>query len=197
MIGKIIESDLIREFSGYKGLPIQTQKKVLTNVLTKGDKYFRSGDFLKMDEEGYLYFVDRTGDTFRWHGENVSTTEIENTVLKIIKNLQVACYGVEIPGAEGRAGMISIVHQDDIDLAELCRELQERLPTYAVPLFVRVVEKLEYTATEKVIKRNLREEAFNIKHIVDPIYFLDPVIKTYIPLTEDVYKKITDKEYRL
>ena len=197
LIGKIIESDLIREFSGYKGLAIQTQKKVLTNVLTKGDKYFRSGDFLKMDEEGYLYFVDRTGDTFRWHGENVSTTEIENTASKIIKNLQVACYGVEIPGAEGRAGMISIVHQDDIDLAELCRELQERLPTYAVPLFVRVVKKLEYTATEKVIKRNLREEAFNIKHIVDPIYFLDPVIKTYIPLTEDVYKKITDKEYRL
>ena len=197
LIGKIIESDLIREYSGYKGLPIQTQKKVLTNVLTKGDKYFRTGDFLKMDEEGYLYFVDRTGDTFRWHGENVSTTEIENTASKIIKNLQVACYGVEIPGAEGRAGMIAIVHQDDIDLAELCRELQEQLPTYAVPLFVRVVEKLEYTATEKVIKRILREEAFNIKHIVDPIYFLDPVIKTYIPLTEDVYKKIIDKEYRL
>ena len=196
LIGKIIERDLLREFSGYKGLSNQTQKKVLTDVLKRGDKYFCTGDFVKMDEEGYVYFTDRTGDTFRWHGENVSTTEIENTASKIIKNLQVACYGVEIPGAEGRAGMIAIVHQDDINLADLCRELQERLPTYAVPLFVRVVEKLEYTATEKIIKRKLREETFDIKHIVDPLYFMDPVSKTYIPLTEDVYKKIIDKEYR-
>ena len=197
LIGKITERDLLREFTGYKGLPNQTQKKVLTDVLKIGDKFFRTGDFVRMDEEGYVYFTDRTGDTFRWRGENVSTTEIENTASKIIKNLQVACYGVEIPGAEGRAGMIAIVHQDDINLADLCRELQERLPTYAVPLFVRVVEKLEYTATEKIIKRKLREEGFDIKHIVDPLYFMDPVSKTYIPLSEDVYKKIIDKEYKL
>ena len=196
LIGKIVENNLLREFAGYKGLPSQTQNKIMTDVFKKGDKYFRTGDFVKMDEEGYVYFNDRTGDTFRWRGENVSTTEIENTASKIIKNLQVACYGVEIPGAEGRAGMIAIVHQDDIDLAELCRELQERLPTYAVPLFVRVVEKLEYTATEKIIKRKLREEAFDINHIVDPLYFMDPVSKTYIPLTEDIYKKIIDKEYK-
>ena len=196
LIGIISDRDLTREFSGYKGLPNQTQKKVLTDVFKKGDKFFRSGDLFKVDEEGYLYFTDRRGDTFRWRGENVSTTEIENTASKIIKNIQVACYGVEIPGAEGCAGMIAIVHQDDINLADLCRELQEQLPTYAVPLFVRVVEKLEYTATEKIIKRKLREEAFDIKHIVDPLYFMDPVSKTYIPLTEDVYRKIIDKEYR-
>ena len=196
LIGKIVERNLLREFTGYKGLEDQTQKKVLTDVFMRGDKYFCTGDILKMDDEGYLYFVDRTGDTFRWHSENVSTTEIENTASKIIKNLQVACYGVEIPGAEGRAGMIAIVHQGDIDLAELCRELQERLPAYAVPLFVRVIEKLEYTATEKIIKRKLREEAFDINHIVDPLYFMDPVSKTYIPLTKDIYKKINDKEYK-
>ena len=196
LIGKIVEDNLLREFTGYKGLPSETRKKVLTDVFIRGDNYFHSSDILKMDEEGYLYFIDRIGDTFRWHGENVCTTEIENMASKIIKNLQVACYGVEIPGAEGRAGMIAIVHQDDIDLAELCRELQERLPTYAVPLFVRVVEKLEYTATEKIIKRKLREEAFDINHIVDPLYFMDPVSKTYIPLTEDIYKKIIDKEYK-
>ena len=193
LIGKIVENNLLREFTGYKGLPSETLKKVLTNVFIRGDKYFHSSDILKMDEKGYLYFIDRIGDTFHWRGENVCTTEIENMASKIIKNLQVACYGVEIPGAEGRAGMIAIVHQDDIDLAELCRELQERLPTYAVPLFVRVVEKLEYTATEKIIKRKLREEAFDINHIVDPLYFMDPVSKTYIPLTEDIYKKIIDK----
>ena len=197
LIGIITERDVTREFTGYKGLPSQTKKKVLTNVFKKGDKYFRSGDFVKMDEEGYVYFTDRTGDTFRWRGENVSTTEIENTISKIIKNVEVACYGVEIPGAEGRAGMIAIVHQDDINLADLSRELQERLPTYAVPLFVRLVKQLEYTATEKIIKRKLKEEAFDLKRIVDPLYFTDPVSKTYIPLTEDVYKKIVEKEYRL
>ena len=196
LIGKIVERNLFREFTGYKGLSNQTQKKVLTDVFSKGDRYFRTGDFLKMDEEGYCYFTDRTGDTFRWRGENVSTTEIENTASKIVRDLQVACYGVEVPGAEGRAGMIAVVHQDDVDLAELCRELQERLPTYAVPLFVRVVEKLEYTGTEKIMKRKFREEAFDIKHIVDPLYFLDPISKTYIPLTEDIYKKIIDNEYR-
>ena len=196
LIGKIVEKNPTREFTGYKSLPSQTEKKVLTNVFKKGDRYFRSGDILKMDDLGYLYFTDRTGDTFRWRGENVSTTEIENTTSKIIKNVEVACYGVEIPGAEGRAGMIAIVHQDDINLADLSKELQERLPAYAVPLFVRLVEKLEYTATEKIIKRKLREEAFDIKHIVDPVYFMDPVSKTYIPLTEDVYKKIIDNEYR-
>ena len=157
---------------------------------------FRSGDIVKMDDLGYVYFTDRTGDTFRWCGENMSTTEVENTTAKVYKNLQVACYGVEVPGAEGRAGMIAIVQQDGIDMDELSRELQQRLPTYAIPLFVRVVEKLEYTATEKIIKRHLREESFDIKHISDPLYFLDPASKTYIPLTEGVYKKICDKEYR-
>ena len=196
LIGKIIQNDLLREYTGYKGLSNQTQKKVLMDVFSRGDRFFRTGDIVKMDDLGYVYFTDRTGDTFRWRGENVSTTEVENTTAKVYKNLQVACYGVEVPGAEGRVGMIAIVQQDDIDMDELSRELQQRLPTYAVPLFVRVVEKLEYTATEKIIKRHLREESFDIKHISDPLYFLDPASKTYVPLTEGVYKKICDKEYK-
>ena len=151
-IGKIVQNDLLREYTSYKGLSNQTQKKVLSYVFSKGGHFFHTGDIVKMDDLVYVYFTDRTGDTFRWCGENVSTTEVENTTAKVCKNLQVACYGVGVPGAEGRAGMIAIVQQDGIDMDELSRELQQRLPTYAIPLFVCVVEKLEYTATEKIIK---------------------------------------------
>ena len=94
------------------------------DVFNRGDCFFRTGDIVKMDDLGYVYFTDRTGDTFRWRGENVSTIEVENTTAKVYKNLQVACYRVEVPGAEGRVGMIGIVHQDDIDMDESSRELQ-------------------------------------------------------------------------
>ena len=104
----------------------------------------------------------------------------------------MACYGVKIPGSEGRAGMITVVKQDDIDFVELAKEVQKRLPSYAVPLFVRLVDKLEYTGTSKIMKCQLK---FNIKCINDPVFFLEPVNKVYVPLTEDIYKKICDGEY--
>jgi len=163
----------------------------------KGDRYSCTGDILTMDEQGYLYFVDRSGDTFRWRGENVSTTEVENTVAKILNDSQVACYGVEVPGSEGRAGMIAVVKKDDIDFVEFAKEVQKRLPSYAVPLFVRLVDKLEYTGTSKIMKRQLKEESYNIKCINDPVFFLEPVNKVYVLLTEDIYKKICNGEYNL
>ena len=196
-VGKIIPKNIISQFDGYKGLESQTQKKILTDVFTKGDRYYRSGDIMRIDEEGYLYFADRSGDTFRWRGENVSTTEVENTVAKILNDSQVACYGVEVTGSEGRAGMIAVVKQNDIDFVQFGMEVQKRLPSYAVPLFVRLVDKLEYTGTSKIVKRQLKEESFNIRCTDDPVFFLEPVSKVYVPLTEDVYKKICDKEYRL
>ena len=197
LIGEIEPHNILREFDGYKGLLDQTQKKVLSDVFTKGDRYFRTGDILKIDEQGYLYFADRSGDTFRWHGENVSTTEVENTVTKIFKDLQVACYGVEIPGTEGRAGMLAIVKQETIDLAKISKELHKQLPSFAVPLFLRLVDKLDYTGTTKIMKHCLKEEAFNIHCVQDPLFFLDPVSKIYVPLTDDIYKKISSEVYRL
>ena len=196
IVGEIIPKSATRQFDGYKGLESQTRKKILTDVFTKGDMYFHSGDIMKMDEQGYLYFTDRSGDTFRWRGENVSTTEVENTVAKILNDSQVACYGVEITGSEGRAGMIAVVKQDDIDFVELAKEVQKRLPSYAVPLFVRLVDKLDYTSTSKIMKRQLKEESFNINCINDPVFFLEPVNKVYVPLTVDIYKKICDEEYK-
>lgn len=56
------------------------------------------GDVLVMDELGYMYFKDRSGDTFRWRGENVSTTEVEGMLSHILNQTDVAVYGVEVPG---------------------------------------------------------------------------------------------------
>ena len=72
----ISESSLNYKFSGYLN-PRETSKKIGHDIFKKGDSYFLSGDLFFTDEYGYVYFHDRIGDTFRWHGENVSTAEVE------------------------------------------------------------------------------------------------------------------------
>lgn len=74
-IGKILPNNPSRAFLGYVDEEA-SKKKVVYNVFTIGDSAFISGDILIADEFGYLYFKDRTGDTFRWKGENVSTSEV-------------------------------------------------------------------------------------------------------------------------
>ena len=96
-------------FQAYVNNKEGSAKKVITGVFKKGDVGFRSGDILIMDKYGYLYFRDRTGDTFRWRGENVSTSEVETVVANLCDHKEAVCYGVEIPGAEGKAGMVAIL----------------------------------------------------------------------------------------
>ncbi|BHF67268.1 hypothetical protein SprV_0301029400 [Sparganum proliferum] len=109
MVGYVKHNSPIRNFEGYINRK-ESSRKVLRNVKKQGDAYFLSGDLLVQDEEGYFYFVDRLGDTFRWRGENVSTTEVENIVSKVINFADCAVYGVEVPHNEGRAGMLSLVY---------------------------------------------------------------------------------------
>uniref|UniRef100_UPI00358E50C4 long-chain fatty acid transport protein 2-like n=1 Tax=Myxine glutinosa TaxID=7769 RepID=UPI00358E50C4 len=191
---------MLSKFSGYAGDPELTKKKLLCDVFKKGDVYFNSGDLLMQDEENFLYFVDRVGDTFRWKGENVATTEVEETLEALDFIQEANVYGVNVPGHEGKAGMASVVLKPESELN--CRKLYEHmvifLPTYARPLFVRVQDSMEVTGTLKQQKVKLVKEGFN-PSIHRNIYFLDihSAVKSYVPLTPQLYQDITCGRIRL
>ncbi|KAI1779247.1 fatty acid transporter [Hypoxylon cercidicola] len=179
------------------------EKRRVADVFAKGDLWFRSGDLMRLDSEGRLCFVDRLGDTFRWHSENVSTNEVGEVVSLFPQVLEANVYGVLVPNADGRAGCAAIVvaegvstRPEDIasgrglDLKGLAEHCLASLPRYAVPLFLRVVEQLEYTATMKLQKGRLRSEGIDLEVIekaakekgqaADVIYWLPPNEKTYV-----------------
>ena len=120
-------------FEGYTNAA-ETEKKVLGEVFAPGDAWFRTGDLMMRDAEGYFYFVDRIGDTFRWKGENVATLEVAEAIAACRGVTDVSVYGVTVPGHDGRAGMAAIVAGDGFDLQTLHARLRERLPAYAVPI---------------------------------------------------------------
>ena len=150
VIGKILKdaSKPGARFEGY-ATQAETDKKILRDVFKKGDVWFRTGDLMRKDENGYFYFVDRIGDTFRWKGENVSTTEVEEAIGQYANVLESNVYGVQVPGRDGRAGMAAIVAAPDLDLAAFREHLVKRLPDYARPVFLRIRTDIEVTATFK------------------------------------------------
>ena len=186
-----------RRFDGYEDKKA-TSKKVLRNVFKPGYEFFLSGDIMKMDEEGYVYFCDRTGDTFRWKGENVSTMEVEGVVQQILDHRDVTVYGVEVPGMEGRAGMAAIVGTEEtVNLAKLLQQLSLSLPAYAVPLFVRLSSSATTTGTLKLKKVDLRNEGYDVDKVPDPVFFLHPLLKTYVSLTNELQAEIANGNIRL
>lgn len=196
-IGKIVQNDPVRDFHGYADKSA-TKKKVVRDVFRKGDLAFLSGDILVMDDEGYLYFKDRTGDTFRWKGENVSTIEVENMISRVTGLSGVVVYGVEVPGTEGRAGMAAIIDRDDtLNLEQLYDGMTKSLASYARPLFIRTVKQVEMTGTFKLKKITVQKEGFNINIIKDKIFFLDVKKRAYVPLTAEIYNKIISGEIRV
>jgi len=188
LIGIIKEGDPIKDFQGYTDKESRN-KKLVRDVAKKGDAAFRSGDILVMDEYGYIYFKDRQGDTFRWKGENVSTAEVESVVSKVSNLKDAVVYGVQIPGTEGRAGMTAIVDEDNsLDLNILAFEMEKHLPSYARPLFVRVINQIDMTGTYKMKKLALQEEGFDITKISDRIYFY--LNGKYVSLGQELYTSI-------
>ncbi|XP_008565141.1 PREDICTED: very long-chain acyl-CoA synthetase, partial [Galeopterus variegatus] len=186
-------------FTGYAGGKTHTEKKKLRDVFKKGDLYFNSGDLLVIDHENFIYFHDRVGDTFRWKGENVATTEVADTVGLVDFIQEVNVYGVPIPGHEGRIGMASIKMKEnhEFDGKKLFQHIADYLPTYARPRFLRIQDTIEITGTFKHRKVTLAEEGFNPAVIKDALYFLDDTAKMYVPMTEDIYKAISDKTLKL
>ncbi|XP_076043131.1 long-chain fatty acid transport protein 1-like isoform X1 [Oratosquilla oratoria] len=189
-VGKIKKNDPVRDFDGYADKKA-TQKKIVRDVFTKGDFAFASGDILVQDEYGYLYFKDRMGDTFRWRGENVSTTEVESVVFKEAGSRDCVVYGVEVPGVEGKAGMAAIVDPNrEVDLDMFLKGIQRALPSYARPLFLRMLTEIDVTGTFKLKKLDLQKQGFEVNHIEDDLYFLDNKAGKYVSLTEDLYTRI-------
>jgi fatty-acyl-CoA synthase len=183
-------------FEGYSNVA-DNAAKILRNVFADGDTWFRSGDLMRQDTDGYFYFVDRIGDTFRWKGENVSTTEIAE-VMGVFSGIREAnVYGVEVPGHEGRAGMAAIVGDDGLDLAALRAYLKAHLPDYARPLFLRLRSDIDKTATFKQRKINMAREGFDPARIADALFFADPRVASYVRLDETLYGQIVSGEVRL
>ncbi len=183
-------------FEGYSNVA-DNHAKILRNVFAEGDTWFRSGDLMRKDADGYFYFVDRIGDTFRWKGENVSTTEVAE-VMGVFKGVHEAnVYGVEVPGHEGRAGMAALVRDDGIDLAALHAYVVAHLPDYARPLFLRIRSDIDKTATFKQRKIDMAKEGFDPAQIRDALFFDDPRVKAYVRLDEALYKQIVSGKVRV
>ncbi len=183
-------------FEGYTS-PAETKKRILADVFAAGDAWVRTGDLMRQDAQGFFYFVDRVGDTFRWKGENVATSEVAQELCAFEGILHAGVYGVAIPGADGRAGMAAIVCEGELDLAALRRHLADRLPAYARPLFLRVCPQAEITGTFKYAKADLIRQGFNPSECADPLYFDHPELRAYAVLDAPVYESILAGAIRL
>jgi fatty-acyl-CoA synthase len=196
-IGKITTDTARGRFEGYANDKAATDKKLLRDVFEPGDLWFRTGDLLKQDSDGYFYFVDRIGDTYRWKSENVSTNEVSEAIGIFDGIEQANVYGVDVPHTDGRAGMAVIVAHGPVDMAALSSHLRTQLPSYAVPVFLRFKSEVEVTGTFKYRKVELVAEGFDPSTISDPMYWMNAQSRQYEPLTPAVYAQLQDGGLRL
>jgi len=176
-----------------------TEAKIFHNVFEEGDGWFNTGDLMRDIGNNHAQFVDRLGDTFRWKGHNISTTEVEKVLNVFDQVLLSSVYGVQIQGTDGRAGMAAFVPSISIgefDFRGLTEYLKQNLPPYGVPIFLRFKSKLVTTATFKLKKIKLKEEGFDLENIEDPLYVMLPGESEYTPLTKDIYENIKKNKYK-
>jgi len=195
-LGQILDAAGTTRFEGYAD-PEASRKKILRDVFAAGDAWYRTGDLMRRDEQGFFYFVDRVGDTFRWKGENVSTTEVAAAIAACRGVSEVAVYGVSVPHADGRAGMAALVVGAGFDLAELHRTVAGALPGYARPVFVRIVATLELTGTFKLRTQELAREGYDPGAVRDAVYLDDAARGEYVPLNAARYRRISSGTLRL
>lgn len=170
-----------------------TNKKIFRNVFKQGDSWFNTGDLVLNQGFKHVAFADRLGDTFRWKGENVATTEVESMLMDFPGVEHAVAYGVEIPNTDGRAGMASISlkdGQDGMDWKALTAHLREKLPAYAIPVFLRIREQQEVTGTFKYRKVELKNEAYHLDQVSEPLLVLIGKEGAYQPLTADIEAEI-------
>ncbi|CAI2350717.1 unnamed protein product [Caenorhabditis sp. 36 PRJEB53466] len=199
MVSTIRKNNPLLQFEGYLNKK-ETNKKIIRDVFARGDSCFLTGDLLHWDRLGYVYFKDRTGDTFRWKGENVSTTEVE-AILHPINGLSDATvYGVEVPKREGRAGMASVVRAkaEEEDEGQFVQRVGARLSSsltsYAIPQFIRICEDVEKTGTFKLVKTNLQR--LGIMDIpTDSIYIFNSENRNFVPFDSELRRLVALGSY--
>lgn len=191
MLSQIVSWNPTSRFDGYTD-PNASNKKILHNVFQHGDSWFVTGDFLRRDEDGDYWFVDRLGDTFRWKGENVSTDQVTKLLSHVPFLSQVAVYGIQLPGHEGRIGMASAQLQPNtsFDGSFLFQFVEQQLMPAARPQFIRIVDNLSLTDTFKIKKFKLQQEGADPTVVTDPLYVYNAELSTYSPLSTQLYTQI-------
>ena len=181
------------EYRGYTD-EAATAKKLMQDVFKTGDKYFRTGDLLRQDAQGFFYFVDRIGDTFRWKGENVSTAEVADVITQSDAFDEATVVGVKLPAMEGKAGLVAVVPSGEFDRKAFADAVTD-LPSYAQPRFVRVMDGLRKTGTFKIQKATLESDGVDPSVITDPLYVRTP--SGYETLTQDRWTELLDGRLQL
>ncbi len=175
-----------------------SEAKLIRNAFVDGDCWFNTGDLLK--DLGYRHarFVDRLGDTYRWRGENIATTEVEAAAMAVDGIAEAVAYGVKIPGAEGRAGMLAFRPEPEVEIDQLVEAIAEHfnghLGEYAIPVLLRQVEHLDATGTFKFVKRDLVNEAFDANKVSDPLWIRLPNTQHYQSLNPDLQEQLTQSK---
>lgn len=193
-IGRIGD-DIRHAFTGYAD-KAASEKKILRDVFVRGDRWFRTGDLMKQDSEGYVYFIDRIGDTFRWKAENVSTAEVEQRLADAPGVKEVIAYGVPVPGHDGKAGMAALVIDGRFGARAFADWVDQELPAYARPIFLRIIKSADTTGTFKYRKVDLVADGFDPAKVEGPIYVRGGK-SGYTKLSEAAHQAILSGETRL
>jgi citronellyl-CoA synthetase len=195
LLARINETQI---FEGYTNGEA-TEKKIVRNAFEDGDAWFNSGDLIRQVDVGFAagfkhyQFVDRVGDTFRWRSENVSTNEVGEIINRHPQVAFCNVYGVEIPNADGRAGMAALTLAEGVeqlDLEDFSRFVAHELPAYAQPVFLRIQRDIDLTGTFKMVKGDLKQEGYDIHRVSDPLFVMKPRATVYEPLERGFFTEI-------
>ncbi|MGQ0534052.1 MAG: long-chain-acyl-CoA synthetase [Caulobacteraceae bacterium] len=192
----LITDDARHNYTGYAD-KAASERKILRDVVERGDAWFRTGDLMRQDKDGYFYFVDRIGDTFRWKGENVSTTEVAEVISRYPGVDEANVYGVKVDKLDGRAGMAAITPGEGFELEGLRDYLVRELPAYARPIFIRITPAIETTGTFKYRKVDLVRDGFDPAKVEQALYFDHPGEHRYMRITPELHAQIQGGAFKL
>ncbi|WP_237477531.1 long-chain-acyl-CoA synthetase [Lichenibacterium dinghuense] len=195
-VGLIGGAEGAGRFEGYTSAA-DSEAKVLRDVFAPGDRWFRTGDLMRRDAAGFFFFVDRVGDTFRWQGENVATSEVAEALTGAPGVVEATVYGVEVPHRDGRAGMAALVVGEGFSLGALREHAASRLPPYARPAFLRLQAAIDSTDTFKHRKAPLVRDGFDPAQTADPLYADDREAGAYRPLDAALHARIAAGAFRV